>query len=109
MTKAEVSYLMKAGFTLGEIIELDQERGSAEPVKQPEAAPASAPAATPEPEAPAPVSPENDPVQPSNEEKLAQQVEKLTATVEKLQAAALANLSQPGGRKESMEDIVAAM
>lgn len=107
MTKAEVSYLMKAGFTLGEIIELDQERGNAEPVKQPEAAPASAPAATPEPEAP--VSPENDPVQPSNEEKLAQQVEKLTATVEKLQAAALANLSQPGGRKESMEDIVAAM
>jgi hypothetical protein len=108
MTKAEVSYLMKAGFTLGEIIELDQERGNAEPVKQPEAAPAEAPAATPEPEAPAPVSPENAAPSPQ-EDALAKQVEKLTATVEKLQAAALANLSQPGGRKESMEDIVAAM
>lgn len=107
MTKAEVSYLMKAGFTLGEIIELDQERGSAEPVKQPEAAPASAPADTPEPEAPAPESPENVPT--PQEDALAKQVEKLTATVEKLQAAALANLSQPGGKKESMEDIVAAM
>ena len=107
MTKAEVSYLMKAGFTLGEIIELDQERGSAEPVKQPEAAPASAPAATPEPEAPAPESPENVPT--PQEDALAKQVEKLTATVEKLQAAALANLSQPGGKKESREDIVAAM
>lgn len=108
MTKAEVSYLMKAGFTLGEIIELDQERGNAEPVKQPEAAPAVAPAATPEPEAPAPVSPENAPT--PQEDALAKQVERLTATVEKLQAAALANLSQPGGnKKESMEDIVAAM
>lgn len=109
MTKAEVSYLMKAGFSLGEIIELDQERGNAEPVKQPEAAPAEAPAATPEPEAPAPVSPENAAPSPQ-EDALAKQVEKLTATVEKLQAAALANLSQPGGnKKESMEDIVAAM
>ena len=107
MTKAEVSYLMKAGFTLGEIIELDQERGNAEPVNQPEAAPASTPAATPEPEAPAPESPENVPT--PQEDALAKRVEKLTTTVEKLQAAALANLSQPGGKKESMEDIVAAM
>ena len=121
MTKAEVTYLMKAGFTLGEIIELDQERGNAAPVKQPEAAPAGAdPAGTPEPgtpaspetaagssENPSPGKAQENPA-PALDAAVAAELAQLRQTVKELQAAALSSLRQPGTKEMTVEDIVAA-
>lgn len=121
MTKAEVKYLMNAGFSLGEIIELDQERGNAAPVTQPEAAPAGAdPAGTPEPGTPA--SPETaaessgnpspgkaqESPAPALDAAVAAELAQLRKTVQELQAAALSTLRQPGGKEMTVEDIVAA-
>lgn len=123
MTKAEVTYLMKAGFTLGEIIELDQERGNAAPVKQPEAAPAGAdPAGTPEPETsaspetaaesiknPSPgKAQENQGKAAALDAAVAAELAQLRQTVKELQAAALSSLRQPGTKEMTVEDIVAA-
>ena len=121
MTKAEVTYLMKAGFTLGEIIEIDQERGNAAPVKQPEAAPAGAdPAGTPEPETsaspetaaetgknPSPGKAQENPA-PALDAAVAAELAQLRQTVKELQAAALSSLRQPGTKEMTVEDIVAA-
>lgn len=121
MTKAEVTYLMKAGFTLGEIIELDQERGNAAPVTQPEAAPAGAdPAGTPEPETsaspetaaesvkkPSPGKAQENPA-PALDAAVAAELAQLRQTVKELQAAALSSLRQPNTKEMTVEDIVAA-
>lgn len=108
MTKAEIQYLMKSGFTLDEIRELDREPENApQPSQELQEAPEEAKAEeTPAEETEAP---ESAPAA-SHEDILAAEVAKLRETVKQLQAAALGALTQPGtGAGETIEDIVAKM
>ena len=105
MTKTEIQYLLKNGFSLAEILALEagdqpepaEETPAAPPAEDP-AGEAEAPEAAPDAETPAPAP------------GLAEEVKALRAVVEKLQSAALNALRQPGGESEkSLEDIVAEM
>ena len=105
MNKEELKFLMSRGFTVSELLEI--EGGGIprqpEPAPQPEPQPAPEPAADPAPEpAPAPEpKPEQDPS--------AAKIAALEAQVEQLQAQLLRlGTNQPGGKEETLEDLVAA-
>lgn len=105
MTKTEIQYLLKNGFSLAEILALEA-GDQPEPAEETPAAP---PAEDPAGEAKAPEA-EPDTETPPAAPGLAEEVKALRAVVEKLQSAALNALRQPGGESEkSLEDIVAEM
>lgn len=105
MTKAEISYLLKNGFSLSEILALEAgdqlppaEEAPAEPPAEEQPAGEAEEEKAPDAEAPDPAL------------ALAAEVKSLQATVKQLQAAALASLRQPGSDAQmTIEDIVAAM
>lgn len=116
MTKAEVTYLMGAGFSLAEIIALEQEPKNA-PAQPDQPAPAAAQPAQPAQDAqgaPEANQTQKDPAADAKPAQdagaaLAEEVRLLRETVKDLQAAALKSARQPGGSEETIEDIIAKM
>ncbi len=113
MTKAEVTYLMRAGFTLAEIIALEQEPKNA-PAQPEQPAPAAAQPAQDAQGAPEAEQTQKDPAADAKPAQdagaaLAEEVRLLRETVKDLQAAALKSARQPGGSEETIEDIIAKM
>lgn len=104
MTKPEISYLLKNGFTLSEILALE-----AGDQPQPAENPAQPPAEQPAPETPPAPDPEPDPEPGTNPDPSAEKIAALEAQIEKLQAQILrTGTNQPGGKDETLEDLVAA-
>lgn len=102
MTKEEIKYLMTSGFTVSELLELEQ--GAP-------AAPAAdhAPAPAPEPEAPA----DPEAKEPEKKEEPApadhsEEIAALKSQIAALQAQVLNQTTQPGQSQKSIEDLVAA-
>ena len=102
MTKEELKFLMTKGFTVSELLEIEQ--GAP-------AAPAADPAPEPEPEPGAPAAPEAkepekaaDPAPADHSEEIAA----LKAQIAALQAQVLNQTTQPGQSQKSIEDLVAA-
>ena len=100
MTKEELKFLMTKGFTVSELLELEQ--GAP-------AAPAADPAPEPEPEPEAPAAPEArpepDPAPPVDH---SEEIASLKAQIAALQAQVLNQTTQPGQAQKSIEDLVAA-
>ena len=105
MTKEELKFLMTKGFTVSELLELEQ--GAP-------AAPAADPAPEPKPEPEAPAAPEAK--KPEEPEKAAdpapadhsEEIASLKAQIAALQAQVLNQTTQPGQAQKSIEDLVAA-
>ena len=105
MTKDELKFLMTKGFTVSELLELEQ--GAP-------AAPAADPAPEPKPEPEAPAAPEAK--KPEEPEKAAdpapadhsEEIAALKAQIAALQAQVLNQTTQPGQAQKSIEDLVAA-
>ena len=112
MTKEELKFLMTKGFTVSELLELEQ--GAP-------AAPAADPAPEPKPEPEAPAAPEaKKPEEKNPEEKKpekaadpapadhSEEIASLKAQIAALQAQVLNQTTQPGQAQKSIEDLVAA-
>ena len=104
MTKDELKFLMTKGFTVSELLELEQ--GAP-------AAPAADPAPEPEPEPGAPAAPEakkpeEKPADPAPPADHSEEIAALKAQIAALQAQVLNQTTQPGQAQKSIEDLVAA-
>lgn len=118
MTKPEISYLLKNGFTLSEILALEAGE-QPKPADNPADPPAEKPAPEKKPSGSDSETPETASKTPDQtvsmskpdtvKDPSAEKIAALEAQIEKLQAQLLrTGTNQPGGKEESIEDLVAA-
>lgn len=103
MTKDELKFLMSKGFTISELLEIEGGGIPRQPEPEPSPEPQPAPEAQPAPD------PEPDPEPGNKPDPSAEKIAALEAQIEKLQAQILrTGTNQPGGKDETLEDLVAA-